>query len=233
MTIVLATLLVACTDGGKVYKIGVSQCSVGNWREKVNQEMLAAQHLYEHDVRVDIVNCHDRSDVQVRQIDSLAHSGIDLLVVAPNEYAEVAPALKRVKERGIPVILFDRRADTEDYTAFIGGDNVAVGQLAAAYAARLARQSAGHRVLEVAALQSTSPSYDRHKGFEQAIRQYPDIDYTCVFGDWDDHRTDTIVRQALQGDHRPDVVFCHSDFMAIGASWAVKAAGLQQEVSNR
>ena len=39
-------LLAGCSDSGKTYKIGVSQCSEGRWREKVNQEMLAAQHLY-------------------------------------------------------------------------------------------------------------------------------------------------------------------------------------------
>lgn len=228
-TVIMIAVLAACSDG-EAYRIGVSQCSEGNWRYKLNNEMLAAQHLYEQDVRIDIVNCHDQSDVQVHQIDSMAQSGVDLLVVAPNEYAEVAPALKRAKERGIPVILFDRKADTDDYTAFIGGDNVAVGRLAAQYAAQLAAQSENRNVLEVTALQSTSPSSDRHKGFEMGIRQYPDVNYQCIFSDWDDHRTDTIVRQALQSERRPDVIFCHSDFMARGASWAVSAAGLEQQV---
>ena len=73
----------------------MSQCSVGNWRFKLNEELLAAQYLYDQNVKVEIINCYDRSDVQVRQIDSLSQSDIDLLVVAPNEYAEVAPALRR------------------------------------------------------------------------------------------------------------------------------------------
>ena len=49
----LVLLLASCTEK-KVYKIGVAQCSKGPWREKVNREMLAAQHLYEHDVKVSI-----------------------------------------------------------------------------------------------------------------------------------------------------------------------------------
>ena len=64
------------------YHIGVSQCSIGYWRSKVNNEMLAAQHLFEQDVKVDIVDCYDQSDEQIRQIDSLVASDIDLLVVA-------------------------------------------------------------------------------------------------------------------------------------------------------
>ncbi len=221
--------LSACGTGAR-YHIVVLQCSAGNWRYKLNNELLAAQHLYDQDVDVEILNCHDQSDVQVRQIDSLINCGVDLMVVAPNEYAEVAPALKRAKGHGIPVILFDRKADTDDYTAFIGGDNVAVGRLAADYAAKLVEESGGSNVLEVTALQSTSPSRDRHRGFESAIHQYPGVNYECVFGNWDDHHTDTIVRQALRSERRPDVIFCHSDFMARGASWAVSDAGLDGQV---
>ena len=66
--------LTACSESEKVYKIGVAQCSKGHWREKVNQEMLAAQHLYEHDVKVSIANSYDDSEWQARQIDSLAQS---------------------------------------------------------------------------------------------------------------------------------------------------------------
>ena len=220
--LLLLAMLTACSQKEQTYKIAVSQCSTGNWRFKLNNEMVAAQHLYEEDVKVEIINCFDQSDVQVRQIDSLLNSDVDLLVVAPNEYEVVAPVLKRAKEKGVPVILFDRRADTDDYTAFIGGDNVSVGRIAAEHAAGLAAEMAERKVLEIAALQSTSPSRDRHQGFEETMRQHPEVDYECIFGDWDDHHTQDIVQEVLKREHRPDVIFCHSDFMARGAYWAVR-----------
>ena len=49
--VALTVLFVSCSNGEKVYKIGVSQCSKGRWRDKVNNEMLAAQHLYEQNVK--------------------------------------------------------------------------------------------------------------------------------------------------------------------------------------
>ena len=228
--LLLLAMLTACSQKEQTYKIAVSQCSTGNWRFKLNNEMVAAQHLYEEDVKVEIINCFDQSDVQVRQIDSLMNSDVDLLVVAPNEYEEVAPVLKRAKEKGVPVILFDRRADTDDYTAFIGGDNVSVGRIAAEHAAGLAAEMAERKVLEIAALQSTSPSRDRHQGFEETMRQHPEVDYECIFGDWDDHHTQDIVLEVLKREHRPDVIFCHSDFMARGAYWAVRDAKLEGQV---
>ena len=89
-------LFTACTNNGKPYKIGVSQCSKGQWRDKVNNEMLAAQHLYEHDVKVCIANAYDDTQLQIRQIDSLAGEDIDLLVVAPNEAAPIKPTIIRL-----------------------------------------------------------------------------------------------------------------------------------------
>ena len=49
------------------YKVGVSQCVGGKWREKVNDEMLSAQHLYGNEVKVSIKNANDDSRLQAKQ----------------------------------------------------------------------------------------------------------------------------------------------------------------------
>ena len=53
-------LLTACSSGPR-YHITVLQCSAGNWRFQLNNELMAAQHLFEEDVEVEILNCFDRS----------------------------------------------------------------------------------------------------------------------------------------------------------------------------
>ena len=55
------TLLTACNEE-KTYRIGVSQCGSGQWREKVNNEMLAAQHLYEQTAEVSIACAYDDTE---------------------------------------------------------------------------------------------------------------------------------------------------------------------------
>ena len=174
LLVTLLALLASCSNGEKVYKIGVSQCSKGRWRDKVNNEMLAAQHLYEQNVKVTIASSDDDTQQQIHQIDSLAKSGIDLLVVAPNEAAPVAEAIARVKAMGIPVICFDRKTETEDYTAFIGGNNVEAGKAIAVNAIDVAHtlMTNGHKpfVLEVTAAMSSSPARERHQGFEQTMK---------------------------------------------------------------
>jgi ABC-type sugar transport system substrate-binding protein len=69
------SLVCGCSPGSSYkYKIGVSQCVGGSWRDKVNNEMLSAQHLYDTDVKVIIKNADNRTDVQQRQIDSWANA---------------------------------------------------------------------------------------------------------------------------------------------------------------
>ena len=227
--LIVSVFLAACSQQDHIYKIGVSQCSVGIWRSKVNNEMLAAQHLFDQDVDVDIVDCYDQSDDQIRQIDSMVAAGIDLLVVAPNDY-KIAPALKRAKDKGIPIVLFDRMVESDDFTAFIGGSNVAIGELAANYATQIAAESEGHNVLEIAALQNTSPARERHQGFETVMKQHPEVNYRCIISNWDDNDTRNILKKEIEEGRIPDAVFCHSDFMALGAHHAVAETGMEQKI---
>lgn len=228
----LVSACLSCSDR-KTYRIGVSQCAGGQWREKVNHEMLAAQHLYEEDVKVSIVCAYDDSELQIRQIDSMARSGIDLLVVAPNEAAPIADAIARVREKDIPVIFFDRKAETDDYTAFIGGNNVLVGQTVGTYALHLASHITGHRplILEITATMATSPARERHEGFAKAMQARPDgqagADYRFIYSDWtSDHAHDIMLRQIETGP-LPDIVFCHNDGMATGVYQAAVESGME------
>lgn len=132
--------LSGCTNHYK-YKIGVSQCVGGAWRDKANVEMLSAQHLYDNDVKVIIKNADNNNERQCLQIDSLVDEGVDLLVVSPNDYHALNGSLQRAREKNIPIVFFDRTTALKDYTAYIGGDNVEAGRKMAEYAVLLCRDS--------------------------------------------------------------------------------------------
>jgi DNA-binding response OmpR family regulator len=91
-------------------------------------------------------------------------------------------------------------------------------------------ETEGNNVLEIAALQKTSPARERHQGFESAIKQHKEVNYRCIIGNWDDNHTHDILKKEIEEGRRPDIVFCHSDFMALGAHRAVAEAGLEQQV---
>ena len=79
--------------------------------------MLSAQHLYDTDVKVSIANADNNTAVQRRQIDSLIQSGVDLLIISPNEFKPLSPNVEKAKRTGMPVILCERKTSSNDYTA--------------------------------------------------------------------------------------------------------------------
>lgn len=202
----------------------MSQCGSGQWREKVNQEMMAAQHLYEKNVKVSVACAYDETEKQIEQIDSLTNSGIDLLVVAPNEAAPLADAISRARKKGIPVIYFDRKAANEDFTAFIGGSNVEAGYASGRYAALLANEVKGHKplVMEVTGAMSTSPAQERHEGFAKAMSEHDNLEYVCKKADWTSDMAYKITKEQIGSGKIPDIVFCHNDGMATGVYKAKK-----------
>ena len=227
------TLLTACNDE-KVYRIGVSQCGAGQWREKVNNEMLAAQHLYEQTVEVSIACAYDDTERQIKQIDSLANSGIDLLVVAPNEEEPVSAAISRVRKLGIPVICFDRKVGGDNYTAFIGGSNVEAGHAIGVNAVDVAKGMVahGHRplVLEITATMSSSPAKERHQGFSEAMQGHDELDYVWRASDWSSEGAYRIAKEQIETGRLPDIVFCHNDGMATGVYKAVVEAAENDKI---
>lgn len=118
-------LLASCTGGKKRYVIGVSQCSEDVWREKLNQELRVAA-LYYNNIDLDIASANDDVRLQTDQINRFVDKGVDLLIVAPGQVS-ISPAIDRAYEKGIPVIIFDRRTRSNKYTAYIGADNREIG----------------------------------------------------------------------------------------------------------
>lgn len=234
--ILFATLvtLSGCTTNYK-YKIGVSQCVGGRWREKANVEMFSAQHLYDNDVKVIIKNADNNNERQCLQIDSLVDEGVDLLVVSPNDYHALNGSLQRAREKNIPIVFFDRTTALKDYTAYIGGDNVEAGRKMAEYAVLLCRDSVktdGRRpiVLEMTGPLAISPAAQRHAGFSEVISNNPSIDYRHLPSQWSYDDCKRIMREWLENGKAVDVVFCHSDLAAMGAYEAAKELHKEREI---
>ena len=107
LTIITAIICSACTNRTPKYVIGVSQCTEDIWRDWQNSEMTLESMLHDG-VELRFKTARDDSKRQIEQIDSLVESGIQLLIVAPNQLASVTPAINRAYDQGIPVIVFER-----------------------------------------------------------------------------------------------------------------------------
>lgn len=218
--IIVILALTSCSPGEKRYKIGVSQCSEDIWREKQNAELRMGAYLQD-DVELRFAAAYDSDERQIEQIDSLIKSGIDLLIVAPNQVATISPAIDRAFDQGIPVIVFERKTNSQKFTAFISADNYEMGKVMGHYI--VSRLNGQGRVLEIKGLAGSSPAIERHNGFVEALKHAPGIQVVgSLQGNWTEPRAHTAVSQwlAAHPDTPVDLVFGMNDRSAIGARTA-------------
>lgn len=226
LAVALAAMAVcSCTERRTV--IGVSQCSNDLWRQKMNREIKIGQYKYK-DVDVDIRSADNNAERQVRQIDSLVSAGVDLLVVSPSDTRKVTPAVERAYRAGIPVLLFDRKIGSSQYTAYAGADNVEIGRTVARFI--VARLGGKGNVLEIAGLDGSTPVNERHRGFAEVMSRQPGINAVTVYGDWNVDGARRIMETYLADGDRIDCVFGHNDAEAYGAWLAARAAGKERQM---
>ena len=216
--------LAGCAREKPRYVIGVSQCSEDIWREKQNAELRMGAYLQDN-VELRFAAAYDSDERQVQQIDSLVATGIDLLIVAPNQIQTISPAIDRAFDKGIPVIVFERKTNSQKYTAFISADNYEMGRVMGRYVASQLHGK-GH-VLEVMGLKGSSPAIERHNGFTDALKDYPGIEIVDTLqGDWTEESAYNAMKQWLERGERNaegiDYVFGQNDRMAMGARRAMQ-----------
>ena len=220
----LILLLSACSGNSKKYVIGVSQCSEDIWRDKLNSELKMGE-LLNDSLTVKIVSSNDDSKKQTEQVNQFIDEGVDLLIVAPNQLGILSTAIDRAYDAGIPVVLYDRKSDSEKYTAFMGCDNYLIGQSMGSFIAQ--RLQGNGRVVEIRGLEGSSPALERHRGFVDAIKNYPKVSLvTSEAGDWKEESGGRAMKRILQQTQDFDFVYCHNDRMAKGAYNIVQQMGI-------
>ena len=218
-------LLASCSQDEKKYRIGVSQCSDDIWRDKQNSELQIGAYFHDN-VELRFAAAYDSDERQIQQIDSLVNEGIDLLIVAPNQVSTISPAIDRAYDKGIPVIVFERKTNTKKYTAYMGADNYEMGHLMGEYVAT--RLNERGRIIEVMGLKGSSPAIERHNGFREAIAEHPGIQVVATLqGDWTEPTAYNTVKQWLDKNkgEKIDLVFGMNDRTAMGARKAFEEAG--------
>jgi len=213
----------------QTYKIGFSQCESNNpWRiaetESVRQE--CAKRGYQ----LVYTDAAGSAAKQVADVNSMIAQGVDAILLAPREEKPLVPAVMAAKKAGIPLVLLDRRTDEtatkpgRDYLTFIGSDFVDEGKRAADWLAKATNQKA--TIIELLGTTGSSPANDRHKGFAEELKQYPNMKIVASqSGDFARDKGRQVAETLLQAHPDATAIYAHNDEMALGAIAALEAAG--------
>ncbi|OJJ20085.1 hypothetical protein BKI52_16565 [marine bacterium AO1-C] len=221
--------ITSCNTREQKFVIAFSQCTnEDEWRRNMRREM-ERELIFYPEVTFIFENAHNNLEEQISDIEKLLEGTIDLLIVSPLEARALTPAIEKAFDQGIPVLLVDRKVNSDKFTAYVGGDNQAIGRQAGHYLAKLLNKK-GH-ILEVSGLLGSSPSLERHAGFIEATSKYPDIVVSKeIYGDWDKEPAKRALEKVIEKYENIDAIFAHNDVMALGAYEICKKHGLADKV---
>lgn len=220
--------LVACRQDTPRFRIGVAQCSDDSWRHKMNEEILREAMFYDG-VSVEIRSAGDDNRKQAEDVHYFMDKGVDLLIISANEAAPMTPIVEEAYQKGIPVIMVDRKILSDKYTAYIGADNYEIGRAVGNYI--VSRLNGKGNVVELTGLSGSTPAMERHQGFMAAISHFPDIKLIDkADAAWEREPAVTEMDSMLRRHTKIDAVYAHNDRIAPGAYQAAKKAGREDEM---
>lgn len=213
--VAIIVLLTGCAQKPRKFVIGVSQCSEDIWRDKLNDELKMGEYLNDSLI-VKLASSNDDNVLQNKQVNQFIDEGVDLLIVSPNQLSAISKSVERAYDKGIPVILYDRKTNSDKYTAFIGCDNYTIGKSMGTF---IAQQLQGKgRIVEISGLEGSSPALERHRGFMDAIKPYPGLQVVASEeGNWKEEGGIQAMKRILKQTQDFDYVFAHNDCLAWGA----------------
>lgn len=213
--LLVGVVVCGCKEGRKGYLVGVSQCNDDAWHKKLDNDFLTLTYIRDS-LDIHIMNAQNDSKMQARQIDSLVNMGIDMLIVSPNDMKSVSSAIERAYDKGIPVVLYDRKIHSDKYSAFIGSDDYAIGKEIGEYVVKQLKGKG--RVVEIRGTKDASPTVERYRGFSDVLNKYPGVEIVASeYADWEVKDGALAMSKILKKTDDIDYVFAYNDLLAYGA----------------
>ncbi|SDJ51940.1 substrate-binding domain-containing protein [Streptomyces indicus] len=218
---------VADDKPGKQVTIGFAgpQADHG-WLNAINDNARSRAKKYS-DVTLDITEGSNDAAAQIGQIDSLINKKVDVLVILPADGKAMTQAGLKAMRAGIPVINLDRIfSSPQAYRCWIGGDNYGMGLNAGHYIGEKLKDKKDAKVVELAGLDNLELTQQRTKGFDDALKNYPNIkkvarqaaEFTVESGQ-------AKMAGLLQAQKNFDALWNHDDDQGVGALQAIQQAG--------
>lgn len=182
----------------------------------------------QHDFKLKITNANGDAGEQFNQTQNLVNQGVDAIVLVPIDANGIVPAVEAANNANIPVFTLDRGSDGGKLASVVETDNVKAGKKAANYIVDLLKKrngSAKGNVVDLQGLVGTTAARDREKGFQQVMKQNPDIKIVANQpADFDQEKALNVTTNILQANKDIDAIFGANDDNTIGAVRAIDGA---------
>ena len=229
VTFLSLLFFISCTIEKKEekYKIGFSQCiSTDDWRKSMDYEMTVEASLYS-EIDLTIFQADGDVEAQKLQIESMIKNNFDVIIISPIEPEALVKTVEKAYAKGIPVIIVDRKINSEKFTTFVGADNLEVGRNAGNYIT--STNNGTINVLEIKGVDNSSPVIDRSTGFQTVIKNNNRIN---LIGSIQGLNKEEIKESLLLNNDLPiHYIYAFNDELAYQVWQITKELGYQKKIN--
>lgn len=151
---------------------------------------------------------------QLNDINDFITQKVSAIVAVPDDSAGVCQAVAAAKEANIPFYTIDRSPAGCEIDMVVLSDNYLAGKQAGEATVEFLKTkngSAKGKVLEITGNLAQNVAQLRGGGYNDVIKQYPDIKVITKVGDWDAGKGVEIVRDVASTEADLDAIYHHSD----------------------
>ena len=202
----IATLLTASGAGAAdKYIVGVSNTLIGNgWREEMICSIKAEAEASGLVSKVIVANRNGGPSEQIADIRNLISAGANAIIINPSDREALNPVIKQAAERGIVVVAVDQ-AVTAPEAYVLTNDQVDYAKIGAKWL--FDKLGGKGNVIEMRGIDGVPADADRHQGFTEVAKMYPDIKVTTVFSGWALNKTAQVTKELLASGKEIDGVW--------------------------
>jgi len=221
-------LLCSCSVNQRKYRVGVSQCSQDEWREKQNSEMIREAALHGN-IQLEVRSVNDDSQKQINDLKYFINNKFDLIIVSPNEAKAITPIVEDAYQKGIPIIVTDRKIQSNKYTAFIGADNTQIGEMMGEHILTLAKEPLF--IYKINGLEGSTSAMEREQGLDHILAASPNIKIVGeIDASWKKEVSEEKMDSVFSLHPNINLIVAQNDRMAIGAYAAAVKHGVEKKM---
>jgi ribose transport system substrate-binding protein len=214
---------------GKSVTIGFSAPAADHgWIRAITDNAKRQAALYK-DVKLIQVDAGADAPAQIAALQTLIQQKPDVIVLLPQDGAQLTATGKAAMEAGIQVVNLDREfSDAGASRLLIKGDNYGMGLAAGQYIGTRLKGRAGAVVAEIAGIDNLPLTQDRSRGFRDGLAQYGLKVNNRVAAQFTVQSGQDVTANLLQAASHLDAIWNHDDDQGVGVLAAIKQAGRKE-----
>ena len=171
---------------------------------------------------------------QLAQVESIIAKGVDYVALGPTEYEAAIPALRKLKEAGIPTVFYnylephkDEQARAMSYIAF---SHLEGARMSGEWAAE---HLGGKGKIAIIQGAPGVTNDQRVGGFLEIIEKHPDIEVVMgPFTDFDRSKAFDAAQNLLTAHDDLSLIYGVSSTIGLGSGQAIKQAGKSESIAS-